>query len=128
MHTTRLIVGLIALLLLGPLAGQAQAKFEPAEEKLYRTYLDLQVEEDNRSEYYVYAIVKECHNCSVVYLLVQSFKGQDRPWTSFRCDVEFKVLSSSHGGLYDIKCTSKGFDGTEFTHVYYYDGNDYVRN
>lgn len=128
MNAKIICIALFAIVLSVVLPEPVQAKFERSEKNLYQGYLDLQVEEDNRSEFYAYAITQGCKTCSVVYLLVQNFKGEDRAWTSFRCDVEFVVMTTSHNGLYDIRCTSRRFDGTEFTHVYAYDGNDYVRN
>ncbi len=108
--------------------AQTQEKFKRSSQKLFISYLDLQVEEDNRSEYYAYAISDGCKNCEVLYLLIQKFKGETRVWNSFRCDVKFKLLKTSRNGLYDIQCKTRILGGEPpiATKIYRYDGNNYV--
>ncbi len=121
-----LVSVLFALLFVAPV--QAQEKFEPSTSKLFIAYLDLQVDEDNRTEYYAYAITDACKGCEVLYLLIQKFKGETRVWNSFRCDVKFKILKTSSNGLYDIQCKTRVLGGEPpvSTKTYSYNGNDYV--
>ena len=128
MTTTKLKIAIYSIGLSVFLTNQVQAKFEKSEKNLYQSYLDLQVEKDNRIEYYAYAITQGCAGCEVLYLLVMDFKGQTRVWKSFRCDLEFKVLKTSHNGLYDIGCKSHVLGGEPpvSSRIYTYDGNDYV--
>ncbi len=87
------------------LAPQMATAFEPADAKLYIGFPELVVDYEPGSEAAVYAIIEgSTAHPQVIYTITYNHKGEIATLGSFRCDLEFEVLGTSHSGMYDIKC------------------------
>ncbi len=87
------------------LVPQMATAFEPAGAKLFIDFPELNVDYELGSEAVIYAIIEgSTAHPQVIYTITYNHKGEIFTLGSFRCDLEFEVLGTSHSGMYDIKC------------------------